>query len=256
MFRYPVLSAASYRELYEAGAADQWSGDTDRVDMQVVRSVIHEHPGVASVLDVGCGTADFLASLPASLSRCGIEPSAGAATEAARRGVRIVAGSIEELPADARFDVITLIDVIEHLPQPALHLERAYAHLASGGLLIVSTGDPLHPLWRKVFRSRFWYSSFPEHVAFPSRRFFDAWAARRGAHVRVLPIRYRQLPIWKSAVFLLIQAVYFASPRALDWTGRALGLLKRMPRPRRQYFAPGVGGLFEDHQVVAIRRPS
>jgi SAM-dependent methyltransferase len=255
MFRHPTLSSSRYRELYESGAPEQWHGDSGRRDLQVVSSLILRHAGAARILDVGCGAGDFLVSLPAGLSKFGIEPSVGAANEATRRGIRIVAQTLEELPADSRFDVITIIDVIEHVPDPALLLERAYAHLSDAGLIVVSTGDPQNVLWRSVFKARFWYSSFPEHVTFPSRLFFERWAAdNAGRVVTTLSTPYRRLPQWKSAVYFLIQGVYLASPRLLDWTGRCFARLGLLPEPRRRHFAPGVGGLFADHRVVAIRR--
>ncbi len=219
-----------------------------------MRSVVLARPGAARILDIGCGTGDFLASLPATLSKFGVEPGEGAGSEATRRGI-CVAPTLEELSADSRFDVITIIDVIEHVPDPALFLDQAYARLAVGGLIVISTGNPHNFLWRGVFRSRFWYSSFPEHISFPSREFYNRWAADRGAHVAtVLPTRYRKLPFWKSAPYFIIQAVYLVSPRLLSLTGRCFGLVWRLPKPRRQHFSPGVSGLFVDHWVVGIQR--
>jgi SAM-dependent methyltransferase len=253
LFRHPILSSAEYHGLYESGASGQWSGDSERQDLQVVRSLVLAHPG-SRVLDVGCGTGDFLASLPATVSKFGIEPAAEAGSEARRRG-SCIARSFEELPADARFDVITIIDVIEHVTDPALFLDQAYARLAAGGLIVISTGDPHNRLWRDVFRSRFWYSSFPEHIVFPSRQFYDRWAASHGAETAMtLSTRYRTLPLWKSALFLVIQAVYLASPGLLNLVGRSFGRVRRLPEPRRQHFSPGVSGLFVDHWVVGIRR--
>jgi SAM-dependent methyltransferase len=256
LFRHPILTAARYRRLYEGGAAGQWSGDGARRDFEVVRSVV-VGAGAERVLDVGCGAGDFLASLPPTLERFGVEPSAQAAERAADRGLRIVAPTLEELPGDAHFDIITVIDVIEHVPQPATLLEQAFAHLEPGGLVVVSTGNPGHPAWRRRFRARFWYSSFPEHISFPSRQFYEGWARARGGEVEsVTNTRYRTLPAWKAAGFWLVQVAYWVSPRLLDRAGRTIGALTRAPAPRRRHFSPAIGGVFADHWVVAIRRPS
>ena len=207
------------------------------------------------MLDIGCGNGDFLASLPSEVTRFGIEPSIGAADAARQRGIHVIANTMEELPADTRFDIITIIDVIEHLSEPPALLEQALAHLSDGGIIVVSTGNPSHVAWRKLFGSRFWYSSFPEHISFPSSKFVRAWARRRGAVVvDERATRYRLLPLWKRAGYMLIQLVYLASPGLLDRIGRGLGSLNRAPKPRRQHFSPGVAGLFVDHQVIVIRR--
>jgi len=256
LFRHPILTAAEYRRLYEGGAAEQWSGDETRLDLEAVRSVFLGSPGAKRVLDVGCGSGDFLASLPATFERFGIEPSSGAAALAAQRGIRIAAPTLEELPADARFDVITIIDVIEHIPDPAPFLGKAIAHLAAGGVVVVSSGSPQVPVWRGVYGAHFWYCSFPEHISFPSRQFYERCARNNGVEVAGVTVtRYRDLPLWKAGVLWLIQLVYWASPQLLDWIGRGIDALTRAPAPRRQHFSPGIGGVFSDHWVVAIRRP-
>jgi SAM-dependent methyltransferase len=255
LFRHPVLPQSAYHALYENGAAEQWHGDSERLDHATVRTLTLARGTDLRVLDVGCGNGDFLASLPASLARFGIEPSTGAAAAAQSRGIAIAAPTLEALPADARFDVITVIDVIEHLVAPRALLERALTHLSPDGLLIVSTGDPATPAWRRVFRARFWYSSFPEHISFPSRTWFASWAHGHGAEIAAeRATRYRRLSPGLRAVYLMIQIVFWTSPALLDLVGRTFAALRGAPRPRRRHFSPGVTGLFVDHQVVAIRR--
>jgi SAM-dependent methyltransferase len=256
LFRHPVQTLATYNQLYEAGAAGQWSGDSERLDLQTVRGVVLEERRPLRVLDVGSGNGDFLASLPANAARFAIEPSTGAAAAAVTRGIDVIAPTLEHLPADARFDVITIIDVIEHLADPRALLDRAYTHLSPGGLIIVSTGDPTTPAWRKIFGARFWYSSFPEHITFPARAFFASWAESKAAQIAAeRATRYRTLPLPRRLIYLLIQVVYWASPALLDAVGRTFDALRRARDPRRQHFSPGIAGLFVDHQVIAIRRP-
>jgi SAM-dependent methyltransferase len=86
MFRHPILASEAYLRLYQAGAPEQWSGEGNRRDLQLVRAIIAVRPGVQTVLDVGCGTGDFLTSLPGPLARFGIEPSTAAVS--ALRAVR------------------------------------------------------------------------------------------------------------------------------------------------------------------------
>ncbi len=254
LLRSPVESAATYLDLYSRGAGAHWHGGAPREDLRVVRELIVANPGVRRVLDIGCGTGDFLVSLGAGYHAYGIEPSAAAAM-AARRGVTIVGASIASLPADAHYDAIVLIDVIEHVGDVGALLDRAYAHVVPNGLLVVSTGDPCCAAWRRR-GSRFWYSSFPEHLTFPSVAYFAGWAERHHAGpVSQTPIRYRSIGVWRRLLGLAIQTAYQLSPAAFDAVGRIGGWLMRRRAPRQRHYSPGIPGVFRDHQVLVVRRP-
>lgn len=255
MFRHPVLSSPSYLALYESGMPTHWSGGGNREDMRVIGSMVGSPAGNPMILDVGCGRGDFLDSLPRNFLKYGIEPSR-AATDAASRGVKIVARDIQQLALDARFDVITIIDVIEHVTDPASLLGAAYMHLAPGGKIIVSTGNPECPWWRRVFKSKFWYVSFPEHVSFPSLGFCRLWCEKNNARIgerRV--IRYQSLGRWRFAWSILAQAAYCFSPGAFNWIGRVAARVGARSGPRRRTFSPGVPGLFLDHHILVVEKP-
>ncbi len=99
------------------------------------------------ILDVGCG-AGLLAE---ALARAGFPvlgldaaPAAIAAAEAHAMGqdlpLRYRAGRIETLIAEQiTFPVITALEVIEHVPDPAGFMAGLAAALAPGGLLVIST---------------------------------------------------------------------------------------------------------------------
>jgi hypothetical protein len=184
----------------------------------------------------------------------GVEPSVAAAAAAKSRGVSILAPTLEDLSPKARFDVITMIDVVEHVADPRQLLDAALPHLAPGGSLIIATGDATNLLWRRVFRSRFWYSSFPEHITFPSLRYFRTWHEGRGLQMPMsVKLKYRHMPIWKAALYLASQILYLGSPFLLNLLGRGIDWLRRAPSPRRRYYSPGAPGLFTDHQVVTFK---
>jgi SAM-dependent methyltransferase len=256
MFRYPVLSDSAYLRLYADGTDNEWSSDGGRNDLAVVRAIIAEKRGSPDVLDVGCGSGNFLLTLSVG-SLNGVEPSVAASAAARKRGVSILAPTLDELPNDAVFDVITLIDVIEHVTDAGALLDAALRHLAPGGFLIVATGDAGYPLWRRVFRSRFWYSSFPEHITFPSLQYFRIWQNGKGLQAATREkVRYRRSPVWRAALRLASQALYLVSPLMLNCVGRFVERLRRTPNPRRRLFSPGGPGVFTDHQIITFRNSS
>ena len=106
-----------------------------------------------SALDVGCGAgllAEPLARLGAAVT--GVDASAeviDVAREHARRmGLEIDyrAAAVEEV--EGHFDLVTALEVIEHVAEPAAFVRSLAERLAPGGLLILST--PNATGWSKL----------------------------------------------------------------------------------------------------------
>lgn len=120
------------------------------------------------LLDVGCATGDFLMRMrhhgPWELM--GLEPDVQAGTLARQRyGLEIHTQHLDELNlTSGDLDVVTLWDVIEHLPQPRASLKRINEWLRLGGLLILRTPDASSPYARAA--GRFWAGlDAPRHMA-------------------------------------------------------------------------------------------
>jgi SAM-dependent methyltransferase len=102
------------------------------------------------VLDVGAGlgaTFEYLNG-PARTWTC-LEPDPELARRIERRfgahpkAPRVLTGTTSTLPADARFDTVLYIDVLEHIEHDREELGRAAELLRTGGTLIVLS--PAHP---------------------------------------------------------------------------------------------------------------
>jgi 2-polyprenyl-6-hydroxyphenyl methylase / 3-demethylubiquinone-9 3-methyltransferase len=98
-----------------------------------------------SAIDVGCGAgllAEPLARLGARVT--GVDAAAeniGAARAHAAAGgldIDYVAGGIEDM-AGRRFDLVTSMEVIEHVTDPAAFVRGLADALAEGGLMVLST---------------------------------------------------------------------------------------------------------------------
>ena len=106
-----------------------------------------------TALDVGCGAGlltEPLARLGARVSGIDASPEliAVAREHAAAMGLAIDyhAGDVQEL--DGRFDLLTCLEVIEHVADPAAFVQALAARLAPGGLLLLST--PNATGWSKL----------------------------------------------------------------------------------------------------------
>ncbi len=107
-------------------------------------------PHGARVLDAGCGSGRTMAELVDYGEVSGIELSTEAAELARGRGVGDVrVGRLEELPwEDATFDLITCLDVIEHVPDDVVALGELRRVARPGGWLLV-TVPAYQALWSR-----------------------------------------------------------------------------------------------------------
>jgi SAM-dependent methyltransferase len=105
-------------------------------------------PSPAQVLDAGCGSGRTLEELRDYGEVHGVELDPKAAEVARARGVgEVEIGRLEELPwPDARFDLITCLDVVEHTPDDRVALRELRRVCAPGGWLLV-TVPAYQALW-------------------------------------------------------------------------------------------------------------
>ncbi|HRN38618.1 MAG TPA: class I SAM-dependent methyltransferase [Flavobacteriales bacterium] len=104
------------------------------------RLIKRTHPA-GTVLDIGCGTGDFLAHLRAKgYATRGVEVSPQARAIAHRKhldGVPV----LEDIPPAGPFDVVTLWHVLEHVPNPKETLAKVHDLANDGALLVIAVPD-------------------------------------------------------------------------------------------------------------------
>jgi len=125
-----------------------------------------------------------------------IDPKPAAQAEAA--GHRYFCGRIEEYQSGERFDLVLLLNLIEHVKDPLRVLESVRHLLAPDGRLLVKT-----PNWdsfdARLFRHRGWAGYHcPRHWVLFTRQSFERLAVRAGLEVH--EFRYTQgAPFWAAS---------------------------------------------------------
>lgn len=130
--------AAVYRDFAsDRYISDQMDGRRKKLFDHII-DLIEENIGVDRLLDVGTSCGSFLVAARDRNWRVeGIEPSTQAVTVAHNNNLDVFHGTLQEYEEDAKFGVITFINVLEHSAQPWLEIRRATELIRPGGLLYI-----------------------------------------------------------------------------------------------------------------------
>jgi 2-polyprenyl-3-methyl-5-hydroxy-6-metoxy-1,4-benzoquinol methylase len=155
------------------------------------------------LLDVGCASGLFLGlATDAGWESVGIEPST-VLWERARRELRGRAEVLHcmlqtaSIPATS-FSVVTMWDVLEHVPHPREFLTLASSLLKKGGMMLLNVPN-FDSLQARVFK-RSWPLLLPEHLNYFNRRSLHQLAKTAGLELVAFGSR--------PAVFTLKYIIY------------------------------------------------
>ncbi len=139
-----------------------------------------------TLLDVGCGTGGFLNELrqDSGWQVEGVDLNAQATAYARQAlGLTVHQGDLGtlDLPPQS-FDVVTMWDVIEHVPDPLDTLKVIARLLKPGGVLLLNT--PNARSWQARLWARWWYGwSIPRHLYIFTHHTLEQLLTRAGFHV-------------------------------------------------------------------------
>lgn len=94
------------------------------------------------LLDVGAANGYFISlATPHGFDASGIEVSESAVKWATGLGRKVECTSIESFSAESEFDVITILDVLEHLEDPKAALLKIHSFTSEDGLVVINVPD-------------------------------------------------------------------------------------------------------------------
>jgi 2-polyprenyl-3-methyl-5-hydroxy-6-metoxy-1,4-benzoquinol methylase len=178
----PRLDEAGLAEIYKSD--DYWrspspktQGYTDyRGDERLyldtfrkrLRFVLRDHPRRGRSLDVGCAAGFCMAAArELGFDAHGLEISETIAEHAREHfgfGDRVHVSTLQDAPyPDHHFELITMWDVVEHVPDPVSLLSRARELLAPDGLLVVETQD-IDSRFARALGPRWHHYKHEEHI--------------------------------------------------------------------------------------------
>lgn len=225
-----TIDEETAKMLYSTGqAGERWS--TVPFVQSKTRNVIDTMAAIFSnkgnVLDVGCNTGellDFAQSLGCKTS--GVEYSAASRKTLANKG-HSGYSSLEDVPGG--YDVIAAFDLVEHLYDVQTFLKNCHEKLAEKGVLVILTGN-IGSLSAKLSGAHWWYAQYPEHIVFPSRRYFSEYS---GMKIEKWVSTYASKGYQNTAVKLIV------------------GVLKGILRGKSYTGLPSIGS---DHVLVVLSK--
>ncbi len=175
------------------------------------------------LLDLGCAYGFFLKEAQRHFDVAGIELAEDAANACRQAGLRVLSGVADEanLAQIGPVDVITLFDVIEHLPQPRATLALCHEYLQPGGILVITTGD-FASLVARLAGAKWRLMTPPQHLWF-----FTAESLRRmGAQTG-----YRVEHLDRPGKIVPLSLIVFQLQRMVGAKGSPVGFASRVGIP-------------------------
>ena len=121
--------------------------------------ILNQHVKASSgikFLDIGCGPGNVLHIAGDHGWDCtGLELSRWAAEMAHKSGLNVIEGTLADAHfPENHFDVISMFDVLEHLPYPVDYVERIYKILKPGGVVVVETPNIFGFFARHIYKQK------------------------------------------------------------------------------------------------------
>ena len=126
------------------------------------------HHQKLKILDIGCGRGEFLQSLPNNFIKFGAEMNSQGIEICQNLGINVYVGDINKIDfKQAKFDIITLWHVLEHLPDPKKTLKIIYSLLKPSGRLFIAVPNS-NSIGFKYGRQNYFHLDSPRHLTIPN----------------------------------------------------------------------------------------
>jgi SAM-dependent methyltransferase len=174
------------------------------------------------LLEVGCAYGFLLQIARRDFDVTGVELAEDAAEHCRRSGLAVTTGQADEglLTRLGLFDVIVMLDVIEHLPSPAETVALLARQLTPGGIIVITTGD-FGSLSARLAGAGWRLMTPPQHLWFFSQASMRQMAAAIGLEVERIDHPWKIVPL--SLIHFQLARMVGLNPRQVPaWGGAGL----------------------------------
>lgn len=174
MFAHPQPTDEELGRIYNEQYYDEWGGQVNQEGLKAMKSrtfrrfveSLSDAGEIRSLLDIGCGLGYALDVGREKGWEChGIDFNPRAVEEVSRRHLdRVFCTSIENFQPNRTYDLVCLLDVLEHLKDPVETLRQLHRLIHADSLLLVTTIDAnaqrarsQGSKWFHIHRAHLWY---------------------------------------------------------------------------------------------------
>lgn len=212
----------SVKNLIRAYQPDYYKGGQNRIKKLILRTIsniIEKRIAIVvpfikdgKILDIGCGSGGFLNWMKSyGWHTYGCDINRTACERARARGLDIFWGQLEEAGyPEEFFDVITMNNVLEHIPRPSRVLCECYRILKKDGLLIVNVPN-FDCFERKIFKENWYHLDAPRHLYHFSVSTLKSMLGKNGFHIE----KYKFKPLFPLCDKISLK--YVRKNHSLQW---------------------------------------
>ena len=155
-----------------------------------------DHQDNLRLLELGSAYGFFLDEAQSYFQCTGIEVSEEAAKFSQDRGHEVIHGVLDANTAShlGKFDIVTMFDVIEHLPDPVQTLNYINEILNPNGLIMVTTGD-VDSILSKIMRQKWRLMAPPQHTFFFSKRTLGSIFENMNYSIEIIDRPWKLIPL-------------------------------------------------------------
>jgi SAM-dependent methyltransferase len=247
------------KRLYQGGNPEHWQYELEnRKDWQIAVNWISKYFDKGAILDIGCWNGNFLATINKKddWKLYGVEINPVASSRAIDNGITIISKDFYDMSSlQAKFDVVTAFDVIEHSEDPLGFIASACEATKDEGLIIISSGNTKAMSWR-ISGSRYWYCSIPEHLCFMNMIWYYFVAKKLGLRIEHAEnyCHATSIKFVKKCLVLGKNIAYLVVPQLFGKLREIKHLLASEYRAGNNYNYPPSWVTSKDHLIVIFRK--
>lgn len=147
-----------------------------------ILKVIRAYKPTGKLLDIGAGSGILVEqALKVSYSASGVEPSIALSRTAQELHLPVVTGTLPQPEFFGRCDIVTLIDVIEHVDAPLALLRDAAACMNNDAICVIVTPD-VSSLAARLMGNKWWHYRLA-HISYFNQKTLQRLLGRAGLDI-------------------------------------------------------------------------